>query len=208
MADSVGTLGVDLRTRVRSLGAKEKARRKKFKVRFSLTKKNKACQKNYMKMCVKKLLRAGMMQARTWEVHAVGIAPTERLKLRRQMAAAAGKKSTTSLSLFMEAVEKELSTLATQYWAEGVWTGKWRHEQKEAWMRQIQEVQMWMQVRGLAEAVMCETRDLGIKWPYWRTLVFNTEKTIDMRYVCPKDVRKMLVQNIGRSGQRSMSMKS
>ena len=60
------------------------------------------------------------------------------------MAAAAGKKSTTSLSLFMEAygleVEEELSTMATQYWAEGVWTGKWRHEQKEAWTRQIREV--------------------------------------------------------------------
>ena len=52
------------------------------------------------------------------------------------MAAAADKKSTTSLSLFMEAygleVDEELSTLATQYWAEGVWTGKWYHEQKEA----------------------------------------------------------------------------
>ena len=44
------------------------------------------------------------------------------------MVAAAGKKRTTSLSLFMEAygleVEEELSTMATQYWAEGVWTGK------------------------------------------------------------------------------------
>ena len=43
-------------------------------------------------------------------------------------AAAAGKKSTTSLSFFMEAfgleVEEDLSTLTTQYWAEGVWTGK------------------------------------------------------------------------------------
>ena len=62
------------------------------------------------------------------------------------MAAAAGKKkSTTSLSLFVEThglgVEEELSTVTTQYWAEGVWTGKWRHEQKEAWLRQIQEVQ-------------------------------------------------------------------
>ena len=38
------------------------------------------------------------------------------------MAAAAGKKSTTPLSLLMEAfdleVEEKLSTLATQYWAE------------------------------------------------------------------------------------------
>ena len=32
-----------------------------------------------------------------------------------------------------------------------------------AWMKQLQEVQMWRQVRGPAGAVMCETRDLGIK---------------------------------------------
>ena len=41
MADSVETLGVDLRTRVKSWGVKEKARRRKCKVRFSLIKKNK-----------------------------------------------------------------------------------------------------------------------------------------------------------------------
>ena len=39
--------------------------------------------------------------------------------------AAAGKKSTTSLSLCMEAfgleVDEELSTMATQTWAEGLW---------------------------------------------------------------------------------------
>ena len=69
---------------------------------------------------VKKLLRAGMVPARTWGAHAAGMAPTERLKLRRQMAAAAGKKGMTSLSLFMAAfrlaAEEELSTMATQYW--------------------------------------------------------------------------------------------
>ena len=42
LADSVETLGVDLRTRVRKLGAEEKARRKKCKVRFSIVKKNSA----------------------------------------------------------------------------------------------------------------------------------------------------------------------
>ena len=36
MADSVETLGVDLRTRVEKLGAKEKTRRNKCEVRFSL----------------------------------------------------------------------------------------------------------------------------------------------------------------------------
>ena len=76
-----------------------------------------------MKVGVKKFSRAGMVPARTWGVHAVGTA-TESLKLRRQMAAAAGKKSATSLSLFMEAfgleMEEDLSTLATWYWAEGL----------------------------------------------------------------------------------------
>ena len=65
-------------------------------MRISITKKNEAFQKSHMKVGVKKLLRAGMVPART-EVHAVGMARTERLKLRKQMAAAAGKKSTTSL---------------------------------------------------------------------------------------------------------------
>ena len=66
MADSVETLGVDLRTRVKRLGAKGKARRKKWKVWFSLIKKNKAVQKSYMKVEARKLLRAGMVPARTW----------------------------------------------------------------------------------------------------------------------------------------------
>ena len=144
------------------------------------------------------------------------MSPTERLNLRRQVAAAAGKKSTTSLSLFMETygleVEEELSTMAIQYWAEGVWTRKWSREQKEAWMRQIREVQTWKQVRGPAGAVMCETRDLGIKWPNWHTLVFRSEIKIDMRYVCPKDVKKCWHERpdqcTGRSGQPCMSMKS
>ena len=78
LAGSVETFGVDLRTRAKRLRAKEKARRKKCKVRFSILKKNKAFQKNYMKVGVKKLLRAGMMPARTWRGHVVGMSPTER----------------------------------------------------------------------------------------------------------------------------------
>ena len=41
---------------------------------------------------------------------------------------------------------------------------------------------------------MCETRDLGVKWPYWHTLVFSDETKIDVRYVCPRDAEKMPVQ--------------
>ena len=41
---------------------------------------------------------------------------------------------------------------------------------------------------------MCETRDLGIKWPHCHTLIFEGDRNVDMRYVCPKDVKKMLLQ--------------
>ena len=45
LADSVETLGMDLRTRVKRLGAREKATRKKCKLRFSTVKKNESFQK-------------------------------------------------------------------------------------------------------------------------------------------------------------------
>ena len=40
---------------------------------------------------------------------------------------------------------------------------------------------------------MCETRDLGTKWPRWHTLIFEGIIRVDMRQVCPKDVKKMLL---------------
>ena len=61
MADSVETLGVDLRTRVSRIWE----RKTKCKVRFSLIKKSKAFQTNYLKVVVKKSFRAGMVPART-----------------------------------------------------------------------------------------------------------------------------------------------
>ena len=32
---------------------------------------------------------------------------------------------------------------------------------------------------------MCETRDLGIKWSQWHTLMFEEQVNVDMRVVCP-----------------------
>ena len=115
MANSVETLGVDLGTIEENLGAKAKSEQKEVQSEIrSLFKKREAFRKNCVKVEAKKLLRAGMVPAKTWRVHAVGMAQTERLQLRRQVAAAAGKQSTTSLSLFMEAsgleVEEDLST--------------------------------------------------------------------------------------------------
>ena len=72
----------------------------------------------------------------------------------------------------------------------------WRKEvgwEDEDW-KQIFEVQTWRQLRGLAGAPMCETRDLGIKWPQWNTWLFEGQVAVYMRVVCPQDVKNMLVK--------------
>ena len=69
-------------------------------------------------MDIRKLLRMELAPARAWRAHAVEIGPTERLKLRRQMSAAADKKGSTSLSLFLEACGLEV-----EVWASAVQPG-------------------------------------------------------------------------------------
>ena len=197
LATSVGTLGVDLK----QPGAKETARRKKCDVRFSLTRKNEVFQKNYMRIGVVKLLRMGLVSEIVRRGQAVGIAPTERLKLRRKMAAAACKKKSVSLSLFMEVnsleVEEELSTMATLFCAKGVcgWEdGRERENRRRRGGSWVFEVQGWRQVKGPGGAVMRGTRALGIKWPQWYTLMFEEQVTVDMRVVCPQNVQQVLLK--------------
>ena len=76
------------------------------------------------------------------------------------MAASAGKKESVSFSLFMEVnnpeFEEDLTTMATLFWAEGVWMNRWGREQKD-WRKQIFELQTWSQV-------------LGSQWPRWHAL--------------------------------------
>ena len=50
-------------------------------------------------------------------------------------------------------------------------------------------------MRGLADADMCETRDLRIKWPQWHTFMFQGQVGVDMRVVCPQDVKKKLLKH-------------
>ena len=133
------------------------------------------------------------------------------------MAAAAGKKRTKTLSVFMEAngleIEEELSTLATQYCAEGVWTGKWNHEHREAWMKKVREVQTWRQVRGPAGAVMCQTRDFGYQVAASARLDIRRRQKNRHGISVPKRCKETCCcsrpeQSLGKSGQQSTSMKN
>ena len=125
MADSVETSGVDFRTRVKRLGATENARRKKSKLSFSIIKSSKAFPKSYMKVVVKKvIITSGHGASKDLENTCSGFGSHSKVKIEEADGSSSGKKC-------------ELSTLATQYSAEGVWTGKCYHEQREAWVKQI-----------------------------------------------------------------------
>ena len=70
----------------------------------------------------------------------------------------------------------------------------------------IIEVQTWRRVRGPAGAVVCETRDLGSKWPHRHILLLEERVAVDMRVVCPQDVKKRcLGSKQGRSSGRKGS---
>ena len=56
--------------------------------------------------------------------------------------------------------------------------GRWRREQQKAWREEVCAVQRWQQVRGSAGAVVCETRDLGVQWPRWHTLLFEEQVAV------------------------------
>ena len=115
------------------------------------------------------------------------------------MAAAAAKKESTSLSLLLWKCMVLKWKRSSLPWPRnlgqkesGLVNGPQR--QKEAWRRHIREVQAWWQVRGLAGAVLCDTRDLGMKLLQWHTLILEGQVKVEMRYVCPKVVKKMLLK--------------
>ena len=87
-------------------------------VRFVIAKMNRVIESKWMNTGVRKLLRTGLVPAIVRGGQAPGTGPTDKLKLRSQMAAGAGEKSSTSLLLFLDMnilqVDEKLSTIATE----------------------------------------------------------------------------------------------
>ena len=109
-----------------------------------------------------------MMPARTWfgEPHAVGGVSYGEAKIEKTDGSCNRQKSATLLSFFVETygpeAEEELSTMATQYWAEGVWTRK-MESRAERSLDEANSRRSHVETgeRRPAGAVMCESRDLG-----------------------------------------------
>ena len=90
MADSVETLGVDLRARVKRLRGQAKARRRKCNVRFWFIQNKKAFHKNYLKVGVRELLRTGMVPARARGSACSGDGPYRIIKIEEAHGSSSG----------------------------------------------------------------------------------------------------------------------
>ena len=73
-------------------GSERKVEKKEVRGEILVYQENRIFQKSHLRTGVRKLSRTGLVPARAWGGQTVGIAPAERLKLRRQIAAAAGWK--------------------------------------------------------------------------------------------------------------------
>ena len=134
----------------------------------------------------RKLLRIGLVPTRVWGGHAVRMSPTERLKMRRQQQA--------RTRLFHCLFSWRLRAIYVRHWhtscgGRGV---DGQMEKREVEDVQIFVVQTWTQVGGLARAVMCKARDLGIPCPQWHTVLSKWQVAVDVTVVCPQDVKTML----------------
>ena len=128
MGDSVETLGVDLRTQIKQLGAKEKERRNKCDVRFSLTKRNEIFQKKLHEDRSEEADEDWLGPCESVE-RTGGCCTHRKAKIKEVDGGNSRKQESVSHSLFLEVndleVEEKSSSLATQAWAEAVWIGKW-----------------------------------------------------------------------------------
>ena len=89
----------------------------------------------------------------------------------------------------MSKIEEELSTMAALAWAEWVWLGKSGKRAAEG----LEEADLRSTDTETSEKTW-RTRDLGIKWPQWHTLLFEDQVAVGTRVVCPQDVKKKLLK--------------
>ena len=86
-------------------------------------------------------------------------------------------------------------------WAEAVQMERWDEDLEKCWRKQVWKTASWKQVRGPAGAVVCATRDSGIGFPSWHALLFEEGVIVDVKAVCPQDVKNM-VKRLAKQLQR------
>ena len=120
---------------------------------------------NTSQLAVNKLIHVGLVPARALVHKVLGICPSQRLRIRRQVADMLGKKKPpfldTSLEMEHMELEHELAFAATCSWARSCWGGIWIDDMYAACKKQICNASSWNKVRGLLELSAAKLRMLS-----------------------------------------------
>ena len=153
--DSVETLGVDLRTRIKRLGAKEQARKRSAK--YLEYKEEQGLPKEQHEGGRQKVVLDGHGASKDLGSPCSGDGSHGKVDIEETDGSSSRQKEHDFTVLVHGDMWPRSGRRALHHGHSvlgGVWRRKWPAEQKEARMKQIQEVQSWKQVRGPAGAVI------------------------------------------------------
>ena len=146
----------------------------------------------------RKLLKTGMVTAREWRAHAVGMAPYGGLGIEEADGGSSGLKSGRPRypSSWKHVASKYRRN--SPFWPPrpgqkelGLENGIMNKTSLDETGSRISDV---LTGERTCRSSDVRDRDLGIKWPQWHTLIFKGQVREEMRYVCPRDVKKLLLQ--------------
>ena len=114
-----------------------------------------------------------------------------------------GRSTTLRLALHKADVQQECDSAPLTAWAATIWDGTMSDEDlADAWYWQSQKVGMhqvkdkpskWSRVTGPAGACILTARRIGWTWPAFNVFVDRSGRHINLRNVCPQDVRAMVL---------------
>ena len=156
---------------------------------------------------VARVFKTGLKSACVYGSRCLGLPEAQLQALRRAAGRSlSGKVGGQSLTLQLavagprEDPTAEVTAAPLVEWAAAVWEERVPSEVlQRAWRRQQQEVGMkrrWAAVRGPAGACIMSLPRAGWCWPRWDTFRSREGLLLDLREVCPQDVKAMVLLDV------------
>jgi hypothetical protein len=149
--------------------------------------------------------RRGLVPSKQYGARVVGTPPTELESMRKLVASALpgrhfGRSRTLRLATFGADPAPAVAAMPIAFWAAAVWDKSANEERMStAWRKQqcrLTRKPNWEKVVGPASACIMQCKGFGWTWPAWHTFVTRAGLHIDMREICPLDVKDMVVKDL------------
>ena len=215
LAGKLRSRGITIVTRAKNLGIEQRGAGKKSKGTFA----SKRAAKNRKRLgkisfakskggLVRKVIQQGLQPSLLYGAKVRGLAPRFAEELRKITSQGlpgnhAGRSKTLRLSMYKADPLHRINATTVVEWASVVWDGDVSEATLQAaWKRQAVKMNKkpaWGKVEGPAGAVRMQMRDLGWKWPSWSTMISEEGLVMDLREICPDDLKQMALRDSERN---------